>query len=72
MVDDKPIYVNKASLCSQSTYFTKMFTSDFNEKDMKKIPLPGKTYEHVLDMMSIVHRYPCLDVAGVITGNELF
>ena len=71
MVEGKPIYANKASVCPGSTYFTRMFTSDFKEKDMKEIPLPGKTYRHVVDLMNMIHQYPCLNAEGLITGIVL-
>ena len=57
-------------LCgSGSHYFKVMFTSAFKDKDMKEILLPEKNYEHMLDLMNIIHKHPCLDEPFTITGN---
>ncbi|KAL3881844.1 hypothetical protein ACJMK2_028236 [Sinanodonta woodiana] len=54
-VEDKELYVPKSHLALVSPVFRLMFESDFKEKDMNVLPLPGKKYEDVLTFLNCTH-----------------
>ena len=64
LVDDKKIYAHKLILSMWSPVMEIMFTSDFKEKDMAEIPLPGKNYEDFLELMKAVHL-PSKHITGM-------
>ena len=51
MVEEKPLYANRAVLGIASPVFKTMFVSDFKEKDSTKVDLPGKTYADFMDFL---------------------
>ena len=72
LVEDKPISCIKSSLCMcGSRYFKTLFTTDFKEKKLGEVPLPGKSYDDVLLLMNIVHKTPLLDRRDVVK-SELY
>ncbi|KAL3881850.1 hypothetical protein ACJMK2_028242 [Sinanodonta woodiana] len=54
-VEDKYLYVPKSHLAMVSPVFQLMFESDFKEKDLSVLPLPGKKYEDVLTFLKCTH-----------------
>ena len=49
------MYANKMILSMASPVMKAMFETDFREKDVKKIELPGKRLDNFLDLMKAVH-----------------
>ncbi|XP_078315796.1 BTB and MATH domain-containing protein 36-like [Crassostrea virginica] len=56
-VEGREIHINKQILADSSPVFKKMFESDFKEKHMHKIPLPGKKYEDFEKFVFLIY-YP--------------
>ncbi|KAK3610812.1 hypothetical protein CHS0354_015620 [Potamilus streckersoni] len=54
-VEGKDLYVPKSFLTLVSPVFRLMFESDFNEKDLDVLTLPGKIYEDVLTFLKCTH-----------------
>ena len=56
-MEKRELYVHREVLCSYSPVFKAMLESDFREKEMEKIPLPGKTVQQVLDMLNFLYPF---------------
>ncbi|KAK3581885.1 hypothetical protein CHS0354_003192, partial [Potamilus streckersoni] len=54
-VESKDLYVPKSYLVLLSPVFRLMFESDFKEKGLDVLPLPGKKYEDVLTFLQCTH-----------------
>ncbi|KAL3881414.1 hypothetical protein ACJMK2_027859 [Sinanodonta woodiana] len=54
-VEGKTIYVSKSFLATISPVFRLMFESDFKEKNVDVLPLPGKKYEDVVTFLQCVN-----------------
>ncbi|XP_025110760.1 BTB and MATH domain-containing protein 38-like isoform X2 [Pomacea canaliculata] len=68
VVEDRKLHVNKTLLMIHSPVFHKMFTNDFREKELSEIPLPGKKYSTMVELLS--HIYPG-NGAGLIKDDTL-
>ncbi|KAK7505025.1 hypothetical protein BaRGS_00003595 [Batillaria attramentaria] len=55
VVEDRKLYFNKMILGMCSPVFKSMFTSDFKEKNAEKIPVPGKSYDHIVAFLEQLH-----------------
>ena len=55
VVQGGKIYVSKLVLCMNSPVFRAMFEQDFKENSAKEVPFPGKTYQHMLHFMELLH-----------------
>eukprot|EP00794_Sanderia_malayensis_P017621 gene17621-19375_t len=56
-VESRELHVHKEILCHHSPVFKVMLESDFLEKKMEKIPLPGKTVSQVLEMLNFIYPF---------------
>lgn len=55
-VEGREIHINKQILADSSPVFKTMFESDFKEKHMYKIPLPGKKYEDFEKFVFLIYN----------------
>ena len=55
-VEGREIHINKQILADSSPVFKTMFESDFKEKQMHKIPLPGKKYEDFEKFVFLIYN----------------
>ncbi|XP_013406489.1 BTB/POZ domain-containing protein Y57A10B.3 [Lingula anatina] len=55
IVEEKKIYASKAILSMWSPMMDAMFSHDFVEKEAKEIPLPGKNYNDMAELMAVIH-----------------
>ena len=55
VVEDERLHVHRAVLAMWSPVFEKMFTSEFQEKDEKEIPLPGKKSTEVKELLLMIY-----------------
>ena len=55
VVEDKKIHYTKNLLCFTSPVFSAMLNSDFAEKNMSEIPLPGKNYDDMVLLFRLLH-----------------
>ena len=63
VVEDKCLWANRAILAMWSPVFEAMFGSDFKEKTMTRIELPGKTVDSMLELLSVTHP-PNREITG--------
>ncbi|KAL3881846.1 hypothetical protein ACJMK2_028238 [Sinanodonta woodiana] len=70
-VEYKELYVPKSFLAMVSPVFRLMFESDFKEKDIDELPLPGKKYEDVLIFLKCTHPGKRLKVTYDIVPKVL-
>ncbi|KAL3881413.1 hypothetical protein ACJMK2_027858 [Sinanodonta woodiana] len=54
-VEGRTLYVSKSFLATISPVFRLMFESDFKEKNVDVLPLPGKKYEDVVTFLQCVN-----------------
>ena len=54
-VEGRPLYGNKATLAMWSPVMNAMLFSDFKEKHARKIKLPGKSYDDILELFMVIH-----------------
>ena len=57
VVEEERLHVHRAVLAIASPVFEKMFSSDFQEKDKKEIPLPGKSSTEVKELLSLIYPF---------------
>ncbi|CAH1788253.1 unnamed protein product [Owenia fusiformis] len=57
-IGERCLHAHRAVLMQWSPVFKAMFSSDFQEKGAKQIPLPGKEYDEVLDLLCYIYP-PC-------------
>lgn len=50
-VEGMHLHVRKQVLADNSPVFERMFKSDFKEKDLTKIPLPGKKFKDIVEFL---------------------
>lgn len=48
-VEGMQLHVRKQVLADNSPKFEQMFESEFNERDLTKIPLPGKKFKDIIE-----------------------
>ena len=51
LVEGRRLFTCRGILASASPVWRKMFTSDFKEKDASEIPLPGKSFTEVHELL---------------------
>ena len=54
VVEGRNLYTSKGILASASPVWRRMFVSDFKERDAEKIPLPGKKFDDVLELLMCI------------------
>ena len=54
VVDDRRLYTCRGLLAMASPVWRRMFAGGFTEKDAKEIPLPGKTFEDMLELLRCI------------------
>ena len=59
VVEGEKFHVHRAVLVLCSPFFEKMFTSDFQEKEKKEIPLRGKKANEVKELLQVI--YPTVE-----------
>jgi len=69
VVEEQRFHVHRGTLAFWSPVFERMFTSDFKEKNLDEIPLPGKKASEVKELLQIM--YPSLE-EKVITKNNCY
>ena len=55
IVDDQKVYANKMILSMNSPVMKTMFESDFKEKNLEEIELPGKKLNTFVNLMKALH-----------------
>ena len=55
VVEDQKFHVHRFALAMWSPVFEKMFTSEFKEKTMCEIPLPGKKASEIKELLLIIY-----------------
>ena len=51
VVEDQKFHVHRSTLAMWSPLFEKMFTSEFQEKNLNEIPLPGKKAREIKELL---------------------
>ena len=64
VVEGKPLHVHRCVLSFWSPVFDRMFNSNFKEKNAVEIPLKGKKYKEILEMLQVIY-----DRRKVVTGK---
>lgn len=57
VVEDVEFHVHKGVLAMCSPVFELMFTSNFKEKEAKKIPLPDKTSDEIKELLLVLYPF---------------
>lgn len=55
IVEEKQLHVHRVILAMSSPVFSRMFDGDFKEKNAKEIPLPGKNYNEIKEMLLVIY-----------------
>ena len=55
LVEGKPLHVHRLILSMSSPVFSRMLRGDFKEKTARSIPLPGKKYDQVREMLLAIY-----------------
>lgn len=69
IVENKKLYVNKATLALLSPVFDKMFSGEFKEKGSDELQLPDKQYETFVEFLQCI--YPG-DDQGIVTAENAY
>ena len=67
-VENRDLYVHREVLCTHSPVFKVMLEADFREKEMDRIPLPGKSVQQVLEMLNFIYPFGH-EITGEFTGK---
>ncbi|XP_067667771.1 BTB and MATH domain-containing protein 38-like [Haliotis asinina] len=67
VVEGKKLHVNKTVLSLASPVFERMFFGEFKEKTLSEVPLPGKTYADMTELLRCI--YPSM--YNPITDNNI-
>jgi len=70
VVEGQKVYANKAILSMWSPVFNAMFSDGFKESDAAIVDLPGKQYNHVLELIRVLHP-PNKPVDGKLSSVRL-
>ncbi|XP_068736644.1 BTB and MATH domain-containing protein 45-like [Montipora capricornis] len=70
VVEDQRFHVHRSTLAFWSPVFERMFTTDFKEKDITEIVLPGKKASEFEEMLQIM--YPSLEEKLISQRNCYF
>ena len=65
VVEGKRLWANRAVLAMWSPVFEVMFGSDFKEKNLTEIELPGKKFDSMLELLAVTHP-PNREITGNI------
>jgi len=63
VVEGKRLWANRAILAMWSPVFEAMFGSDFKEKNLSEIELPGKKFDSMLELLAVTHP-PNREITG--------
>jgi len=63
VVEGKRLWANRAVLAMWSPVFEAMFGSDFKEKNLAEIELPGKKFDSLLELLAVTHP-PNREITG--------
>ena len=55
LVEDQKFYVHRYTLAMWSPVFEKMFSSEFKEKNLCEIPLPGKKASEIKELLLVIY-----------------
>ncbi|XP_048258833.1 BTB and MATH domain-containing protein 38-like [Haliotis rufescens] len=55
VVEDQKLHVNKTVLSIASPVFEKMFFGKFKKKTSLEVPLPGKTYDDIVELLLCIY-----------------
>ena len=58
VVEEERFHVHRAVLALYSPVFEKMFTSEFQERSKKEVPLPGKKASEIKEMLLLIYPSP--------------
>jgi BTB/POZ domain len=64
VVEGKRLWANRAVLAMWSPVFEAMFASDFKERNLAEIELPGKKYDNIQELLSVTHP-PNKEITGI-------
>jgi len=72
VVEDQKFHVHRSTLSMWSPVFETMFTSQFKERSMYEIPLPGKKASEIKELLLIM--YPTVSEKGwnTVTNENCF
>ena len=62
LVEGEHFHVHRIILAMSSPVFSRMFSSDFKEKDADEIPLPGKKAAEIREMLMVIYPRFCKPV----------
>ena len=65
VVEGKRLWANRAVLAMWSPVFEAMFGSDFKEKNLREIELPGKKFDSMLELLTVTHP-PNKEITGTV------
>ncbi|XP_062577715.1 BTB and MATH domain-containing protein 36-like isoform X2 [Saccostrea cucullata] len=71
IIEGKKMYTVKSILSLASPVFKTMFSSNFKEKNVMEIELPGKTYRDFENFLMCLSPNKCLDFNDDVIGNLL-
>jgi hypothetical protein len=69
VVEGKRLWASRAVLAMWSPVFEAMFGSDFKERNLAEIELPGKKFDNIRELLSVTHP-PNKEITG--TSDEDF
>jgi len=70
VVEGKRLWASRAVLALWSPVFEAMFGSDFKEKSMGEIELPGKKFDAMLELFAVTHP-PNREITGNVVNIVL-
>ena len=73
VVEEQTFHVHRSTLSMWAPVFETMFTSEFKERNMNEIPLPGKKASEIKELLLI--NYPTLSQMGcrkAVTNENCF
>ncbi|XP_046329019.2 BTB and MATH domain-containing protein 38-like isoform X2 [Haliotis rufescens] len=71
VVEGRRLHVNKGALSAASDVFHRMFKGDFKEKQESEVPLPGKTYDDIVDLLLCIYPSELRPVTKVTVDRLL-
>lgn len=72
VVEEQKLHVNKVFLMIHSPVLHRMFTSDFKEKDLREIQLPGKKYSAMVELLEQIYPGDTIDLIKGRRFHHLF
>ncbi|XP_071099082.1 BTB and MATH domain-containing protein 38-like [Haliotis cracherodii] len=71
VVEGRRLHVIKGALSAASDVFHRMFNGDFKEKQESEVPLPGKTYDDIVDLLLCIYPSELRPVTQVTVDRLL-